>query len=237
MELLPIRGYRDYEQNLIACGFTLAGANPDGVFTLCEEFESNIRWHTEEPDTDPWVWRLRLIEEREDVAYSKLFFNKGGFIMREFYPKFLVIRRPYADIKAAYAKGLISDYAVRLREAVELAGAVPVHELKRTLGVSREEASRFERTLTELQMQMYITVCGSRQKVSQKGGEYGWRSMTYCTPEVFFGADILAEAAAIDPESAYKDIEARIYEVNPAADERKVKRFIYGARELGGMGK
>ena len=31
---------------------------------------SPIVWHTGDPETDPWEWRVRVLNERNDVAYA-----------------------------------------------------------------------------------------------------------------------------------------------------------------------
>ncbi len=227
-ELKEIRSFEDFLLDLDACGFTLAGVNPAGVFTLSSRFGSNITWHTGLPDTDPWEWRIRVLEEHDDIAYAKLFFKKGGYIRREYYPYFAAIRRPYGDVCAAYAEGVLSGYARRLCEEVAHAGAIPMHELKKSLGVTREDTGRFERALVELQMLLYITICGSRQKVSSGGESYGWYSTMFCTSDAFFGEDMTYEARYIAPLEAYRALESRIYGINPDAEPRKVRKFIGG---------
>ena len=226
--LKTIHSFNDFLEDLDICGFTIAGTNPAGVFTLCDLFSENIAWHTECPETDPWEWRIRVLEERDDIAYAKLFFQKGGYMKREHYAHFMAIRRPYGDIEASYREGVLNGYAKRVYEAIAYAGAVPMHELKKLLGVTREENGRFERALTELQMFLYITICGSRQKVSLDGASYGWHSTTFCTVEAFWGDDIAREARTIDPLAAYRELEAQIYRINPNAEPRKVRKFICG---------
>ena len=36
---------------------------------------------------------MRVLEEREDIAYSKVFFRTSGYITREWYPYFYAVRR------------------------------------------------------------------------------------------------------------------------------------------------
>ena len=81
--LKKITSFQNFVENLDACGFTIAGINSENVFTLCDQFADNIVWHTGNPDTDPWEWRIRVLEERNDIAYAKLFFKKGGYILSE----------------------------------------------------------------------------------------------------------------------------------------------------------
>ncbi len=77
MELKPIRCFADFCDDLMLAGFTPA-SDSGGVFSLSDWFGNEIQWHTEQPDTDPWEWRMRVLEERDDIAYGKFFWKKGG---------------------------------------------------------------------------------------------------------------------------------------------------------------
>ena len=75
-----IKNYNDFIEELFKAGFSGAiGGKDDGVFGLFRyswgaEEETGIHWHTGDSDTDPWQWRIRVLSERDDVAYSKIFF-------------------------------------------------------------------------------------------------------------------------------------------------------------------
>lgn len=232
VELKKIHSFTDFLEDLDICGFSIAGTNAEGVFTLCDLFAENIMWHTGCPETDPWEWRIKVLEERDDIAYAKLFFQKGGYMKREHYARFMAIRRPYGDIDTAFSEGVLSGYVKRVYEAIAYAGAIPMHDLKKMLGVMREENGRFERALTELQMFLYITICGNRQKVSSNDASYGWHSTTLCTTEAFWGDDIVHEARTVNPVSAYHELESQIYRIAPGAEPRRVRKFICGLSPL-----
>ena len=72
-----IRNFSDFCAELIKAGFSLAsGGNDEGVFGLIkhnwneEPPDSPIRWHTGDPETDPWEWRMRVLDERDDAIFS-----------------------------------------------------------------------------------------------------------------------------------------------------------------------
>ena len=96
-----IRSFSEFCTVLLSAGFSGAvGGKDDGVFGLFRyglgaQDEGSIHWHTGDPETDPWEWRMRVLYERDDIAYSKVFFRKAGYITREWYPYFLVARRKY----------------------------------------------------------------------------------------------------------------------------------------------
>jgi hypothetical protein len=169
-----IRCYDDFVETLLTSGFSMGGGNADGIYAVIPwgwnetpPYETPIRWHTENPDTDPWEWRMRVLDERNDVAYGKLFFKKSGYITKEWYPYFLAVRRGNISFDEAYADGTISHFAKRIYDAVSENGTLPLHVIKQLAGFSKEDKSGFDRAITELQMKMYLTMCGRQHKLSQ----------------------------------------------------------------------
>lgn len=69
MPPLPfIRGFSDFVSALLSAGFSLGGGNGDGIFSVVSwawdeaaPYDSPVRWHTGDPETDPWEWRVRVI--------------------------------------------------------------------------------------------------------------------------------------------------------------------------------
>lgn len=230
-----IQNYEDFCNELKNSGFSLGGGgNDEGVFTLLkygwnqEPPESSILWHTGDPDTDPWEWRMRVLNERNDIAYGKVFFKKSGYITKEWYPYFLAVRRNGKSFDEAYSDGTLSNFAKRIYDILQDGQAVPLHYLKQHGGFSKEEASKFDRALTELQMGLFITMCGRQQKISMKGEEYGWASTVFCTAEAFWGEEVFDLADKITEEEAVSAITQQIYNLNPDAQKKKVIKFIYG---------
>ena len=105
---------------------------------------------------------------------------------------------------------------------------LPVESIKQLAGFSREDKAGFDRALTELQMRMFITVCGAQRKLSKKGGEYGMSSTIFCTTERFFGADVFEKAASIKPEAARDKIMTQALKLSPHVPEKKMLKFIHG---------
>jgi hypothetical protein len=190
--------------------------------------DSHIRWHTGDPETDPWEWRMRVLDERSDIAYSKVFFKKAGYITKEWYPYFLAVRRGDKQFADEYADGKISSFSKRIYDVIAEHGSLPLHGIKQLAGFGKNDKSRFDAALTELQMKLYLTMCGRQQKLSQKGEEYGWSSTVFCTTESFFGEDVFERAAELTSEEAAEKITERVYSLNPLANEKKIGKFIKG---------
>ena len=168
---------------------------------------------------------MRVLEERSDIAYAKVFFRGSGYITEEWYPYFLAARRRGKTFEEAWQDGLVSDLARRIYTAVSENGRVPMHEIKQLAGLSGESSAHIEKAMTELQMSMFLTICGRAQKLDKYGQPYGWSSTVFCTPEEFWHRDDFPEIA---PDEAAEKIRSRVLELNPDAQERKIKKFIYG---------
>ena len=228
-----IKNYTDFITALLESGFSVAnGGNDEGVFSLLtygwNEPGNPLRWHTGDPDTDPWEWRMRVLDERDDIAYAKVFFRKAGYITKEWYPYFLAARRDGKTAEEEYVDGTLSHFAKRIYEAVADSGRLPLHEIKQAAACGRADKAAFDTALTELQMKLCLTMCGRQQKISQKGEEYGWSSTVFCTTEMFWGPDVFEKAANIDRDEAVEKITERVCALNPTARDRKIEKFIRG---------
>ncbi|MDR3278781.1 MAG: hypothetical protein LBT12_08405 [Oscillospiraceae bacterium] len=230
-----LNGYNDFITELLAAGFSMGGGADEGVFAVVPfswderpPFPTRVRWHTGDPDTDPWEWRMRVLRERDDVAYAKLFFKKSGYVTRRWYPHFLAARRRGRTFEDAYNDGNISRLAKRVYSVIREGGEVSAHELRPRGGFSKEEKPQVNRAVLELQMGLYVTICGGQQKTARTGEGYGWNSSVFCTAERFWGEAVFDEAASLDPAEAASEIRAQIERLNPSADAKKVKKFITG---------
>ncbi len=235
LEIKQIRNYADFVDGLLQAGFALGGGNSGGIFSLVPwnwneppPYETPVRWHTGDPETDPWEWRMRVLNERSDISYSKVFFGKSGYIAKKWVPYFIAARRSSMSFEEEYSGGTISNYAKRIYSVVSDNGTLPLHVIKQLAGFGKEEKSKFDRALVELQMKMYLTMCGRQQKVSKTGEEYGWSSTVFCTTESFWGKDVFEKVSRLDKTNAIDAIIEQVFIVNPNAKPAKVLKFIIG---------
>ncbi len=223
-----IENFHDFITELNQAGMTMGGENNEGIFSLCSSFQDSVRWHTEDQETDPWEWRMRVLNECDDIAYGKFFFKKSGYITKEWYPYFYAVRRNKTELLEAYEAGTISHYGKRIYGLLEEYKELPLHLIKQYGDFTKEDRSRFDSAITELQMKFYITMCGKARKISKKGEAYGWNSTVFCLTEDFFPEEVIEKAAELKYQDAYNKIEAHIYKLNPEANPKKVKKFITG---------
>ena len=235
MEAIRIYEYKDFVRALMAAGFSAGSCDVTSGFSLLtwgwaaeSPYETPVQWHSGNPETDPWEWRMRVLEEEQGIAYGKGFLRKTGYMTREWAPYFIAARRGGQSLAEAYEDGTISHYAKRIYDVMAAQGAMPVHELKPQIGFVRDDKSAFDRALIELQMRMYITVCGRKQRVSMKGEEHGWASTAFCTMEEFWGDEVFVQADALDPKEAEAALVSRVRELNPLVDAKKARKFILG---------
>jgi hypothetical protein len=228
-----IKNYDEFISALLRAGFSMGGGNDEGVFTVIPHGWNApeggpLRWHSGDPEADPWEWRMRVLEERSDIAYGKLFFRKSGYITEEWYPCFLAARRRGSDFDGAYRDGLMSGFSKRIFEILQSDGPLPVHDIKKLGGFKKEDSGRFDGALVDLQMALYINMCGRRRKISKTGEEYGWHSAMFCTAEEFWGEEMFERAAVIPPNEGSLRIIEQIKRLNPKTTEAKALKFIGG---------
>lgn len=230
-----IQNYNDFVNSLLDAGFSMGGGNSEGIFSVVSwnwdeapPYDTPVRWHNGDPETDPWEWRIRVLDERDDIAYAKLFYKKSGYITKEWYPYFLAVRRGGGNFMDEYSDGTMSHFAKRIYDVIIENETLPLHAIKQIGGFSKEDTSKFDRALVDLQMKMYLTMCGRQQKLSKKGEEYGWSSTVFCTVERYFGKDIIEKADKINEREATEKITEQIYRLNPAAEPKKITKFIKG---------
>ncbi|MDR2656962.1 MAG: hypothetical protein LBB86_03955 [Oscillospiraceae bacterium] len=230
-----LNGFNDFVRILLASGFSMGGGDDEGIYAIVGYDWLNVPpgspivWHTGNQETDPWEWRIRVLSERGDIAYAKCFFKKSGYITQEFYPYFLALRRVGRELEDEYADGLIGQRSKRIYETIKAHGELPLHDIKTLGGFGRNEKSRFDAALTDLQMRLYITICGTHRKTNAMGEAYGWNSTVFSTTERFWEhTDVFDRASKLTEADAYAAIQERALRLNPAADEKKLRKFAYG---------
>ena len=224
-----VNSFNEFCSELLKSGFSMGGGNAKGIYAIVPfDWKTSIPgcsivWHTGDAETDPWEWRMRVLEERDDIAYGKFFFGAGGYITKEWYPYFLTVRRQGFAFDEWYHEGKAGLLEKKIYEAIEENGHMALHDLKRECSITKESTGQFDRALTSLQKNLFITMCGRKQKVSSLGKPYGWNSTVFTTVEKFWGEDLTAD---ISVDEAYNKIRERILLLNPEAKEKDIKKFI-----------
>jgi hypothetical protein len=226
-----LQNFQDFCDNLLEAGFS--GASPNPIFSVVPfswnepaPYPTAVHWHTGNRETDPWEWRIRVLEERKDIAYAKVFYKKAGFITREFYPYFLAIRQTEPDFLSAYQNGTISQIAKRVYEAIESSGSLPMHEIRKQAKISTEDKGKFQTALAELQERLFLTISGRAFRRNAQEEDYGWSSTVLTTTRSFWGEEVFEESAALSPQLAREILEKRISELSPNATPTQRRKFL-----------
>lgn len=220
---IKITDYSDFVSIIEDIGFMPLSNNRIDFINLAD-LTIPEKWHTELP-SDPWLWRVN-IERDGKAAYAKLFNRKPGFVSLKWYPKFLAVRRKGRSFSEMYSDGLLSNHAKQIYSLFEEHEILAVHEIKTLGGFSKELKSKYESAMCELQMAMFITVNGTKQKLSAKGETYGWPSTAYSTVETWAGKRIIEESKSIASEEAMDEIIQRIKEFVPNIQKSRLKGFV-----------
>ncbi len=224
-----VNSFNEFCDELIKSGFSMGGGNARGIYAVVPyDWKTTIPgcpvvWHTGDPETDPWEWRMRALEERKDIAYGKVFFGTSGYITKEWYPYFLAVRRQGMSYDEWYETGSISHMEKLVYDAIAENKRIALHDIKRDCGITKETSNQFDKALTSLQKNLFVTMCGRMPKLNKNGEPYGWNSTVFCTVEEFWGEDMFME---ISKEEAYQRIHDQILKLNPAAEEKVIKKFI-----------
>ncbi len=221
MEIPMIGQFKDFYTALQQAGFSTAGENNEGIFTLQNYASPLIVWHTGEPESDPWTWRIRAVLEYDDVAYGKVFLKKSGWITRKWYPYFIAVRRAAKSCEELYAEGKLSRLERDIYALIKNGTASSLHTIKAITGDPTAETA-----LVQLQMLLLITLDGETRKLSKNGEPYGWPVSTFSTAEEFFTSELQAEAEQLSCCEAEAAIREQILRLNPLAKEANIKRFI-----------
>ena len=86
-----IQNYDEFITELHRAGFSLGGGSSKGIYAAVpfdwteQPAGTQVRWHTGEPDTDPWEWRMRVLEERSDIASATLPGYAANFTSGSYY--------------------------------------------------------------------------------------------------------------------------------------------------------
>lgn len=224
-----VNSFNEFCEEVHRCGFSMGGGNSKGIFAIIPfDWKTTlpdcpIVWHTGNPETDPWEWRMRVLEERKDIAYGKVFFGTSGYIAKEWYPYFLAVRRQGMSFEDWYEIGKANQLEKTIYNAIRDNKKIALHDLKQECGITKETSSQFDKALTNLQKNLFVTMCGRMPKLNKFGEPYGWNSTVFCTVEEFWGEDL---SGKVSYDEAYQKIHDRILELNPEADEKKIKKFI-----------
>ena len=183
-------------------GFIPLFSNSIPGFSL-EECTVPRQWWTDDPETDPWVWRQTLSAD-PSIAYGK-FFGR--------------------DELASYRSKKIMDVFELDDEAS--GRRLMTSEVKGLAGFGKDGGEKnFEGVLTDLQMQTYLIMGEFRQKKNRKGQPYGWHIAVMETPETKWGREFVTSCYCEDPGKSWQRIVQKMKECREDAGDREIEKML-----------
>ena len=182
-------------------------------------------WWADNPDRDPWVWRM-TIAARDDIAYGKFFDRKAGFVSRSWFPVFANYRRNGYDFEGLYEDGKMNGRAKRILDALKLdEDAVGLERMSGELRKQSAVEKGFDNSLIDLQMQTFLLISRFQQKRNRRGEAYGWHLPAFMTPETKWGYEEVNRISESTEES-WNRIAGQIRRFYPSAEEAEIRKTM-----------
>ncbi len=174
----------------------------------------------------PWLWRDDIAREGS-CLYGKFFSGKIGYVARDWFPHFANYRRNGYDFDALYDEGLAKTDDRKIYDLIAEHGPVTSPELRRLAGSPKRRSSRFESSMTRLQMMTYVIPSDflfPRDKNGEKKFSFG--TTVYDLPERVLGEDFVKSAYSADPAQSLVKITDHLMRLLPEAGEEAVLTFL-----------
>ena len=235
-----IRSQDAMEHKALEMGFLPLFSNEIKGFSV-EEMAPRELWFNDECD-GPWEWKGPIICNG-GCAYGKLFRGKAGFVSMEWLPDLANCRRHGYKMRPKSASKEQEIYAAIVQNESLLTTEIrqtcgmnqtraprlnPLEKIEaeqtRRLHTKRDSGESLETILTRLQMHTLIVVADFEYKLDKHQQPYGWGIARYTTPELLYGADILA--CKRSPEESAQRIAAHLTTILPQATDRQIKHLM-----------
>ena len=214
-----ISTYRQFINNIDQLGFMTLTETPYGLPSLSEH-TLPVLWHTGRED-DPWRWKDRAAAEGK-ASYGHILLGRNSFVSRDMYPYLYSAVRRGLTFWEIFSAGLLSAYTRRIYTAFVEYPVIASHEIMSICGFDRKEKSKVDRAMIALQSGMFITVCGTAQKISKQGQPYGWPSTAYTLTEHWGSDGPVAMAAALSPTDGEAAVMEKLTALNPSLKTEKL---------------
>ena len=170
------------------------------------------------------TWRLKDdLPARRLVYYGKAIAGRPGFISRDLLGAFLRLRVAPGGYRKLYARGLLSQCAMLVMNALTKRGAAETRALKLTSGYSQpKRRAAFDRAMKELQEKFLALKIEERYEPFT----YVWDTMDHRWP------DAMREARELTQREAAYRIVRRYFEIAAFASEKTIARIVAIPPEL-----
>lgn len=200
-----------------------------------EEHVSADFWWTGDREQDPWEWR-EMIAAGHEVAYSKFFDKKVGFISLEWLPYFVNYRRDGYDFNSAWEDSKVNRREKLIMDVltdIDSDGDIIWNDkqilstnLKKHAGFGKDGEKNFPGITTELMMKTYLVTADFHRRKNKKVAEYGMPVSVLLPPESVWEYDTVTSAYSESPHESWERIVDRVQQLYPDADKADIIKLI-----------
>lgn len=216
--------YREFLEKVEELGFmAFSGKFAEGVPKL-QDMTEEKQWHTGDPETDPWDWRIRAVTEKK-LAFGCILGGCKGFVTKRMYPLFTAACRPDENMENRYASGEVSQTLYNVWKLFEGGRILSTADIRSEIG-KRAGVSKIDSALAALQRGYLITVCGNKRKVGKDGLEYGWPANAYQPAEDWAGDWLPSKLP--DKRDAREEILDCAEAIGNKIDQARLEKLLFG---------
>ena len=199
-------------------GFTAGLGVPCMREAIVGAREPELPEHIQHDHAIGMTWRLKDdLPARRLVYYGKAIAGRPGFIARDLLGAFLRLRVAPGGYKKLYERGLLSQCAMLVMNALTTRGAAETRALKLTSGYSQpKRRAAFDRAMKELQEKFLALKVEERYDPFT----YVWDTMEHRWP------DAMREARELTQREAAYRIVRRYFEIAAFASEKTIARLV-----------
>ncbi|HTR64083.1 MAG TPA: hypothetical protein VMH37_20390 [Candidatus Binataceae bacterium] len=199
-------------------GFTAGLGVPCMREAIVGAREPELPEHIQHDHAIGMTWRLKDdLPARRLVYYGKAIAGRPGFIARDLLGAFLRLRVAPGGYKKLYERGLLSQCAMLVMNALTTRGAAETRALKLTSGYSQpKRRAAFDRAMKELQEKFLALKVEERYDPFT----YVWDTMEHRWP------DAMREARELTQREAAYRIVRRYFEIAAFASEKTLARLV-----------
>ena len=165
-----------------------------------------------------WKWKGPIVTDMP-CAYGKVFGRKAGFVSLEWWPDLCNYKR------SRYPQPQEGSIEEAILDTLRQCGSQITRQLRDACGMTgKGMRSKFDAYVTRLQMGCWVVTEDFVYPRDKHGREYGWGWALLNTPEALYGPE--ACRCERTPKESGERIVAKLSEVLPGVDERKLWKLI-----------
>jgi hypothetical protein len=220
-----VKFYKDFVEKVEELGFMPFSPILDGLLHF-PEYTVQSNWFTDDPDTDPWLWKYRATREKK-LAFGNILGGQKGFVSSRMYPVFYTVFRPQESFEERWEQGLVNAATRKLWQLFNNYGMLSTSDMRKALGVTlKKGGSHLDASIKDLQRDFYVTVNGAALKTGKQGKQYGWYENIYVRVADWAPKEWGITKSGLNKEQAKREILYAALAVNSQLDRNKLAKKL-----------